>query len=203
MEAAIANILFGEVNPSGKLPLTFPKSVNDLPRPQIPFFPQETPVTLNVNYSEGFLVGYKWYQAKNIEPLFPFGYGLSYSTFSFANLNVRRDERSRDKHTVHVSFDVTNTSGRGGSEVAQVYLALPANANEAPKRLVSWQKVYLEPRQTRRVELEIESEASSHPLSIWDANNNAWEILKGEYTVFVGDSSGDSKLTGGFSVGGH
>ncbi|HYK37483.1 glycoside hydrolase family 3 C-terminal domain-containing protein [Alloacidobacterium sp.] len=204
----IANLLFGDINPSGKLPLTFPKSVNDLPRPQIPFSSSPDPSPFNVNYTEGFLVGYKWYEAKNIEPLFPFGYGLSYSTFSFSNLDVERDSRygerdwrNFDERTVHVSFDVTNTGNRGGAEVAQVYLGLPATTGEPPRRLVGWKKLWLDPYETRNVTINIDPDASLHPLSFWNTSTNGWEIAPGEYMVYIGDSSSDTALLSTFTIG--
>ena len=197
---AIASILFGDVNPSGKLPLTFPKSVTDLPRPQIPFFAQATPTVFDVDYSEGFLVGYKWYNAKNITPEFPFGYGQSYSRFSFSRLSVPEHRRASGGEPIELEFDVTNRSDRAGAEVAQVYIGFPAAAGEAPKRLVSWAKVYLEPYETRRVRMDIDPDSSSHPLSIWNQTAGAWEIAAGEYTVYVGDSSRDIQLTQAFSI---
>jgi beta-glucosidase len=196
---AIARILFGDVNPSGKLPITFPKSVNDLPRPQIPFFPQPNPSPLNVNYTEGYLVGYKWFDANNLEPLFPFGFGLSYSSFSFSSLNVWHDPSHFSERKIRVSFDVTNTSNHAGSEVAQVYLGFPAGAREPPKRLVGWRKVWLEPHETHRVSIDINPDGPSHPLSFWSSSTNAWEIAHGKYTLYVGDSSRYTPLSKAFS----
>ncbi|MBV9268906.1 MAG: glycoside hydrolase family 3 C-terminal domain-containing protein [Acidobacteriaceae bacterium] len=198
---AIADILFGGVNPSGKLPLTFPKSVNDLPRPQIPFFAQTNAVAFDVNYSEGFLVGYKWYDAKNIEPEFPFGFGLSYSKFSFSSLSIPGHRSESATEPIEISFDVTNDSKRGGAEVAQVYLGFPASAGEAPKRLVGWQKLYLDPHETTRVTIEIDPNASSHPLSFWNPATSSWQTAPGDYTVYVGDSSRDISLTKSFTIG--
>ena len=150
---ALANILFGDVNPSGKLPITFPKSENDLPhltiakpRPEdIPDWskPDNWERILNglpafqTNYDEGLKVGYKWYDAENKEPLFPFGYGLSYTTYSYSNLKVTSGKG------VHVTFTVANTGKRAGAEVAQVYASLPASTGEPPKRLVGWSRVNL------------------------------------------------------------
>lgn len=204
---AIANLLFGDVNPSGKLPLTFPKSVNDLPRPQIPFFSNPNPSPFDVNYTEGLFVGYRWYDAQNIEPLFPFGYGLSYSTFFFSNLNVEHDWHHMDREgshfgerMVHISFDMTNTSNRGGAEVGQVYLGLPSATGEPPRRLIGWKKVWLDPYETRRVTIHIDPDASSHPLSTWNTSKNSWEIAPGQYTVYVGDSSRNTALSSAFTI---
>jgi beta-glucosidase len=198
---AIANLLFGDVNPSGKLPLTFPKSIHDLPHPQIPFFSNPNPSPFDVGYPEGLLVGYKWYDAQKIEPLFPFGYGLSYSTFFFSNLNVDRDSGHAGERTVHVSFSVTNTSNRAGAEVAQVYLGLPAETGEPPRRLVAWKKVRLEADETRNVVIDIDPDVSSHPLSFWNTSTNSWQVSPGEYKVYVGKSSRDIVLLSAFTIG--
>ena len=181
---AIANILFGAVNPSGKLPVTFPAGQSDLPRPVIPAPPNGT-ATFNVNYSEGLLAGYKWFDANNITPQFPFGFGLSYTTFSFSNLAVAGRQ---------VAFDVTNTGQAAGAEVAQVYLTLPA-AGEPPKRLVAWQKVYLQPGAQQHIAIAIDENDSSHPMSYWDVTANSWRTAPGDYSVYVGDSSAASALT--------
>lgn len=195
---AIANILFGDVNPGGKLPLTFPKSVSDLPHPNIPFFPQPSPVVFDVNYPEGFLVGYKYYDAHNIEPLFPFGFGLSYSDFVFSNLHVRAGH-GIDDGKIEVSFNLKNTSSTPGSEVAQVYLGLPPAVGEPPRRLVGWQKLWLAAHETRHVVVEVDSGSSSHPLSIWNPLTKDWEIPEGDFTVQVGNSSRNLPLSGSLS----
>jgi beta-glucosidase len=181
---AIANILFGAVNPSGKLPVTFPASQSDLPRPVIPA-PVNATAPFDVNYSEGLLVGYKWFDANNIKPQFPFGFGLSYTTFSFSNLAVAGRQ---------VSFDLANTGTVAGAEVAQVYLTLPV-AGEPPKRLVAWQKVFLQPGATQHVTINIDANDSSHPMSYWDVPSNSWRTAAGDYGVYVGDSSAAEALT--------
>ena len=154
---AIANILFGDVNPSGKLVLSFPKSEADLPRLVLQVPPpapagsnpnadmQKRDAFFDVNYSEGMKVGYRWYDAENKEPLFPFGFGLSYSSFAYSKLRLESAQQ------VSVSFTLKNTSGRAGAEVAQVYLGLPASAGEPPKRLVGWKKVKLGPGEAQEV----------------------------------------------------
>jgi beta-glucosidase len=186
---AIANILFGEVNPSGKLPITFPKNVSDLPRPIIPS-PGPSLSIFNINCIEGFDVGYKWFDANNIQPLFPFGFGLSYTTFSFSDLVVA------DSGRISVSFNVTNTGLLPGAEVAQVYLGLPASTGEPPKRLVGWTKVSLGPNQTQRITVILDADSAEHPLSFWNFNTQTWEIANGTYSVYVGDSSRDIYLIG-------
>jgi beta-glucosidase len=197
---AIANILFGDVNPSGKLVLSFPKSEADLPRPVLQGPPprptgQKTDILtpgafFDVNYSEGMKVGYRWYDAENKVPLFPFGFGLSYSSFAYAKLHVESAKQ------LSVSFTLKNASGRAGAEVAQVYLGLPASAGEPPKRLVGWKKVKLGPGESQEVTVNIEPRA----LAIFDDARNVWEIVPGEYRVFVGGSSWQTPLTQSFRI---
>ena len=190
---AIANILFGAVNPSGKLPLTFPASQSDLPRPTIAG-PPDASTPFPVNYSEGLLTGYKWFDANNLTPRFPFGFGLSYTTFSLANASLSNN-LAADNPNFQVSFDLTNTGPVAGAEVAQVYLAFPAGMGEPPRRLVGWQKVLLQPGQQRRVTVEVDENDSSHPLSWWNPAAGAWQTSPGDYAVYVGNSSAISSLT--------
>ncbi len=190
---AIANLLFGSVNPSGKLPVTFPASVNDLPHPAIAS-PPDSSRPFPVNYSEGFLVGYKWYDAKNITPQFPFGFGLSYTTFSFSNVTLV-DNLASQNPNFYVTLDVTNTGAVTGAEVAQVYVEFPASTGEPPKRLAGWQKVSLQPGEKQHLIVEVDQNDSSHPLSIWDVNSNSWKTPGGDYAVYVGDSSSKTSLT--------
>jgi beta-glucosidase len=199
---AIANILFGDVNPSGKLPITFPKSVADLPRPIIPAPPDPSSTApFDTDYDvEGFNVGYKWYDSQGIEPLFPFGYGLSYTTFLISNLQLAPD-LSASNPGFQVSFDVQNTGSRAGAEVAQVYLGLPAGIGEPPKRLVGWQKVFLQPNQQQHVTVTVAANSSSHPLSFWDVNSSSWQNAPGDYTVYVGNSSRNVTSAGTFHLG--
>ncbi len=189
---AIANLLFGAVNPSGKLPITFPASVNDLPRPLIAGPPDAT-TPFPVNYSEGLLVGYKWFETKNIAPLFPFGFGLSYTTFAFSDPAV---EYGGDLFSprLRVSFHLSNTGQVAGAEVAQVYVGFPASSGEPPKRLVGWRKVMLGAGATSMVTIDIPIGDSSHPLSYWDETSNGWQIAPGDYPVYVGNSSAQESL---------
>jgi len=189
---AIANLLFGAVNPSGKLPITFPASVNDLPHPAIAAPPNGGTPFL-VIYSEGFNVGYKWYDSQGLTPLFPFGFGLSYTTFSFSNPSLANNLASANPN-FQVAFDLTNTGSAAGAEVAQVYLALPAGAGEPPKRLAGWRKVVLQPGARQHVTIEVDANDSSHPLSYWDLASNAWTIANGDYTVYLGNSSSAASL---------
>jgi len=192
---AIANILFGDVNPSGKLPISFPKSEADLPHLTIPAPPPSnqpaseellpTPVFIDANYTEGLKVGYRWYDAENKDPLFPFGFGLSYTSFSYSQLKVASGK------TVQVSFVVKNTGSRAGAEVSEVYLGLPASANEPPKRLVAWEKVQLDPGQSRTVTVSLEPKS----MSVFNVEKDAWDLLPGDYLVFAGGSSRHTPLT--------
>jgi beta-glucosidase len=194
---AIANILFGGVNPSGKLPITFPASESDLPHPVIAGTPNAS-TPFPVNYSEGFLVGYKWYDSKNLTPQFPFGFGLSYTTFAFSNFKVANQDSGFE-----VTFDLANTGAVVGAEVAQVYLGLPASTGEAPKRLVGWQKVFLQPGARQQVSIAVNANDSSHPLSWWDVSSHSWQTSAGDYAVYAGNSSspGDLTLAGTYHVG--
>jgi beta-glucosidase len=194
---AIANILFGDVNPSGKLPITFPASVADLPRPVIPVPPDSTSPFV-INYTEGLLVGYKWYDARGFSPLFPFGYGLSYTTFNITNAKL--SSGTILAAGFQVDFDLQNIGARAGAEVPQVYLALPANLNESPVRLVGWQKVLLQPQQSQHVTIKVDANASSHPLSYWDVMSSSWQVAVGDYTVYLGNSSRARSSAGTFTI---
>ena len=199
---AIANLLFGVVNPSGKLPITFPANVSQLPRPQIAQPPDQT-TPFPVNYFEGFNVGYKWYDAKGLEPLFHFGYGLSYTTFAITNPVLTNNLASSANPNLQVAFELTNTGKAAGAEVDQVYLGLPAALGEPPRRLVGWQKTMLAPGVTTPVVIEVDENDSSHPLSYWDTGSKSWTVAPGNYTVYVGNSSNiaDLKVVATFTVG--
>ena len=188
---AVANVLFGDVNPSGKLPMTFPKSEADLPHPTLIGPPQPLsgdwreiakglPV-FQVHYDEGLKVGYKWYDAEHKSVLFPFGYGLSYTTFAYSNLKATH---------AGVSFTVTNTGQRAGAEIAEVYAGLPESTKEPPKRLVGWAKLQLAAGEKREVEVPIDPLF----LSIYNVDKNAMEIAPGQYELMVGGSSQDLPL---------
>jgi beta-glucosidase len=188
---AVGNVLFGTVNPSGKLPNTFPKSVEDLPRltitqpPSHPFSGPVSPETwakgapaFEVGYDEGLKVGYKWYDAEKKPVLFPFGYGLSYTTFAYSHLKASAGDN------VSVSFTLKNTGKREGEEIGEVYATIP-DPIEPPKRLIGWSKVKLAAGEEKTVTVEVPRKY----LSIWDEPNNAWKLLPGDYTIMVGGSS--------------
>ncbi|MGB8097441.1 MAG: glycoside hydrolase family 3 C-terminal domain-containing protein, partial [Terracidiphilus sp.] len=175
---ALGNVLFGTVNPSGKLPNTFPLSDSDLPHLKI----VQPPV--NRDYDEGVKVGYKWYDAEQKPVLFPFGYGLSYTTFGYSGLKVDSGDM------VTVTFTLANNGARAGKEIAEVYAALPASAGEPPKRLVGWSKVELRPGERKPVTVEVDRKY----LSIWDVDKHDWSLLPGDYTFMVGGSSDNLPL---------
>lgn len=191
---AIANILFGAVNPSGKLPLTVPLSESDLPHPVIAAPPPGSQEPFPVHYHEGLLAGYKWFDSRGIEPLFPFGYGLSYTVFEFSGLRLQWLDAAPARRRLAVSFEVANTGPRAGAEVAQVYLGLPPEAGEPPKRLAGWEKIRLQPGERRRVTIEIDERDASHPFSVWSEARRQWVTPPGEYTVFAGNHSGKRGL---------
>lgn len=197
---AIANILFGAVNPSGKLPITFPASVNDLPRPVIAG-PTDPITPFKVDYTiDGLNTGYKWFDTKNITPLFPFGYGLSYTTFSFSKAQLISNLSSSNPK-FQVRFKVANTGPVAGAEVAQVYLGLPMGIHEPPRRLVGWQKVLLQPGRSTTVRIEVDENDASHPLSYWDVHSKSWLVPNGTFSVYLGNSSRNVTPVGTFHVG--
>lgn len=191
---AIADLLFGTTNPSGKLPITFPASDSQLPRPSIPQPPDDvTPFA--VNYTEGYNVGYKWFDVNNLTPLFPFGFGLSYTTFTMTNAALVNNLSSSANPNFEVTLTITNTGPVAGAEVAQVYLGMPASLNEPPKRLVGWQKVMLQPGASQPVTIEVDRNDSSQPMSYWNTATESWTVAPGVYTVYVGNSSATASLT--------
>ena len=177
---AVANLLLGKANPSGKLPLTFPKAEGDTPAHTREQWPG---VNGKATYSEGLKVGYRWYDAQNIEPLFPFGFGLSYTTFAIKNLSV--PQQAPAGQPVRVSVDVTNTGKRAGAEIVQIYVASPAAAGEPPRQLRGFQKVALAPGESKRVTIQLDERA----FSIWDTGKNGWAVVPGQYVIHAGDSS--------------
>lgn len=185
----VANLLFGVVNPSGKLPITFPAADREGAASTASQFPGVlVDSVLTSTYSEGLQMGYRWYDANNRSPVFPFGHGLSYSSFEFSDLVVT--PRVSDGRTpIHVQFIVRNTGERAGSEVPQLYLGFPSAAGEPPKRLVGFDKVTLAPGENKLVQITIDPNAANHPLSIWNPGGQAWCILDGEYQVYLGNSS--------------
>jgi beta-glucosidase len=199
---ALANLLTGQVNPTGKLAITFPKSDADLPHPTLILPPPESEPNytaiggdisnfmsvmakgmppFQTTYDEKLKVGYKWYDAEKKPVLFPFGFGLSYTTYAYSGLTVKSGE------TLTVSFTVKNTGKRSGTEIAQVYASLPDSAGEPPKRLIGWTRVELAPGESKQVSISVDHER----LSIYDETSDSWKLVPGNYTVLAGGSSQD------------
>jgi len=195
---AIANLLFGEVNPSGKLPITFAKSDADLPEPKIVGREERSPNSENrgprrsssvdLHYKEGLAIGYRWYEVSNHQPLFAFGHGLSYTTFRYSGLQV-------DKSAVH--FTVTNTGKIAGAEVAQVYVRLPQAAGEPFQRLAGWQRLALAPGESRTLTVPL----NPAWISIFDDKVNRWQLVPGDYRVEVGGASDAIAVKGTVQLG--
>ncbi len=194
-DKALANVLMGKVNPSGKLPITFPKSEDQLPHRSIPApsaadqaEAKDNPATPHtryaVDYTEGQVVGYKWFETRHEQPLFPFGFGLSYTTFAYADLSV-------DAANKTVRFTVKNTGKRAGTEIAEVYAQLPQGADESDyRRLAGWARVALQPGESKTVTVPIDPRV----LKTFDAAKEAWNLAPGDYAVFVGGSSASTPL---------
>ncbi len=199
---ALANVLVGDVNPSGKLAISFPKSVGDLPHPVIPPLPPhirahgadpvnpDTPAaSYSVNYSEGAEVGYKWYQTEHKTPLFPFGFGLSYTTFAYSGLTV--DSAARTAH-----FTVRNTGTRAGTEIAEVYATLPKGSDESWERLAGFARIALAPGKSQTVTVSIDPRV----LETFNEADESWNLANGTYHILVGPSSANTPLTGSLMI---
>jgi beta-glucosidase len=207
---ALAAVLFGWVDPSGHLPVTFPVSLAQVPASRPSEFPGRGGKVL---YSEGIDVGYRYYEVHNETPLFPFGYGLSYTSFRYSRLRISRKQvqnatsdpgatschcNGQGDNLVTVSATVTNTGRVAGSDVAQLYLGDPAAAGEPPRQLKGFQRVTLRPGQSTTVRFSL----SGHDLSYWNDTANGWVVPDGRFDVYVGDSSARANLPlrGGFTV---
>ena len=188
----VADLLFGVVNPSGKVPTTYPRSDDDTiyaGRPERYPGVDAGEGFPTITYSEGREIGYRWHQAQGIEPLFPFGFGLSYTTFSVSDVAVSGTENDGTQPIV-VEASVTNTGEMAGAEVVQIYLGVPS-PKQPPKRLVGFIKVFLEPGETKRVAITVDPSATNHPLSVWSDAERAFIVPNGDFTVYVGTSSVD------------
>src|SRR5579863_1089794 len=200
---ALADVLVGDVNPSGKLPLTFTSTEADLPtqsRPEIPLASQvhagdvadngapssnaSAHTGYAVHYDEGGAVGYKWFEEQHKKPLFAFGFGLSYTTYAYSGLSV-------DSGAKTVRFTVRNTGRRPGSEIAEVYAQLPKGTDEPYKRLAGWTRVGLSPGESKTVSVPIDDRV----LKAFDEEKNVWNMTPGDYQVLVGGSSDNTPLT--------
>lgn len=180
---AIAHVLFGTVDPSGHLPVSFPVSRGQLPHPVLPGSGDPGDRSFAVHYDEGAAVGYKWYQAKDLKPLFAFGYGLSYTRFGYSELAAQAAPDGR----LRVSFTIRNVGSRDGAAVAQVYAGPTAGGWEAPRRLAGWKKVELAPGASKRVSLEVDPRL----LAVFDARAQRWMRAPGTYRLWLGGASND------------
>lgn len=196
--AALASILYGDVNPSGKLPQTWPTSMSAMPTASIAQYPGDVDVSTNTtdyHYSEGLDVGYRWYDAHDVTPLFPFGYGLSYSSFDYSALDVQPNKKGNTQ-TVTVTATVRNTGTRTASDVAQLYLGFPNKAGEPSKQLKGFQRVTLTAGQSKQVTFTLPAQ----DFQIWDSSTHAWSTVAGHYKIYVGDSSRDLPLQGEYRM---
>jgi len=200
---AILDVLTGRVNPSGKLPFTIEKEFADSPAalyPQVdvrnvkgttPHSPE-----YRTEYKEGVFVGYRWYESKKIEPLFPFGFGLSYTTFKYDDLKLSSTKLSGDD-VLKVSFTITNTGKVAGAEVVQLYVQATQSSVPRPvKELKGFKKVMLKPGESAQVELSV----NRQDLSFWDETNHNWKAEPGQFNILVGASSADVRLSSGFEL---
>jgi beta-glucosidase len=189
---ALARILFGDVNPSGKLTVTWQKQLADSPAHALDTYPG-TNGTLY--YKEGLLVGYRWFDAKNIEPMFPFGFGLSYTTFEYSNLKLVPGTNGT---LVTAEFDLTNTGSRAGAEVAQLYVHQENPSLPRPvKELKGFKKVFLEPGEKQTVSIPLDSRSFAY----YDPAKPGWAAEAGNYQIQIGSSSRDIRLTDDFHLG--
>jgi beta-glucosidase len=213
----VADVLFGVISPSGKLPVTFGNTAREAAYATEAQYPgvrenngqpggpgtTGTPGVEQLvgHYTEDLQMGYRWYEANNVKPVFPFGFGLSYTTFEYSGLSVVPSVNPATGHAVlTVGYTITNTGSRRGAEASQVYLTLPFVADEPSKRLVGFQKVDLMPGASKSVTINIDSAAPNHPLSYFRPNlkgtwaDGNWVTPSGSYTVHVGTSSADTPL---------
>ncbi len=190
---AVAALLFGEVNPSGKLPITFPRRDADVPANTPAQYPGVNGVA---TYSEGVFVGYRHYDARGIEPLFPFGHGLSYTSFRMRHLDVWCGFGGHAVATV----EVKNTGKRTGAQVVQLYVGHPASASvpQPPRQLGAFATVTLRPGESRRVVLRVEPRAFAH----WDTATHRWVVPNGTYRLYAGSSSRDLPLSAPVRISG-
>ena len=190
---AIARTLFGDVNPSGKLPCTFPKKLVDSPAHALDAFPGRDGV---VKYEEGLLVGYRWFDTRNIEPLFPFGFGLSYTSFEYTGLGLVPGDSSNGT-LVTVEFDLANTGAREGAETAQLYVQDVASALPRPvKELKAFRKVPLKPGAKQKISIPLGRDAFAY----YDPSRPGWVAEAGDFKILVGSSSRDIRLAGTFTL---
>jgi beta-glucosidase len=186
--AGTASLLFGDADPGGRLPMTFAASPDQGPATQTEEYPGVNGVA---HYNEGIFVGYRWYDEHHQEPLFPFGFGLSYTTFRFSDLRL-----IRNGDTVKIELTVKNVGSRPGSDVVQVYVGDPAAAEEPPSQLKGFAKVSLQPNERKHVTIAVPVKS----LASWSERSHKWDLSPGAYEVKVGESSRDLRLHGQVSL---
>ncbi len=190
---ALAAVLFGDVNPSGKLPCTFPKQLADSPAHALGAYPGKDGT---VRYEEGLLVGYRWFDTKKLEPLFPFGHGLSYTRFEYSGLKLVESKDAKSP-ALAVEFEVTNAGAREGAEVAQVYVRDVESSLPRPfKELKGFRKVQLKPGEKQTVSISLTRNA----FAFYDPGRRGWLAEKGDFRIMVGGSSRDIRLEGNFRL---
>lgn len=184
---SLADIVLGKVNPSGRLPYTIAKENDD-------YNVHPDPAD-QVVYSEKLLMGYKWFDQAGIEPLFPFGHGLSYTSFKYSGLKVKAKKKN-ESVTVTASVSVKNSGKVDGAEVVQAYISFPKSANEPPKLLRGFEKVSIKKGHSSTVKFEF----TKTELSIWDTKTQTWVIPSGKFTLQIGASSRDIRQTASFNL---
>jgi beta-glucosidase len=187
--AGVASVLFGDADPGGRLPMTFPASPGQGPGAEAESYPGVNGVA---DYKEGIFVGYRWYDQHRQKPLFPFGFGLSYTNFQYSSLNLQRTGDS-----VSVSVTVKNTGNRAGSDVVQLYVAGPKCAQEPPSQLKGFEKLLLNPEETKTVNLQIPLAS----LAAWSDKSNSWKLCNGAYDFRIGQSSRTILLRSSIALG--
>jgi beta-glucosidase len=190
---AVAKILFGDVDPSGKLPVSFEANQND--NPAFKSYPSDS-TGENVRYDEGIYVGYRGYDHLGIKPLFPFGFGLSYTRFEYSDLRVEPRD-SADPCNVEVSFDIRNTGQAAGAEIAELYVgAIQPKVERPVKELKGFTKVLLHPGESKRVTLSLDRRSFAY----FDPDTRRWKIDPGTYEISVGGSSDNLPLKQNFEI---
>lgn len=184
---SLADVLFGEVNPSGKLPYTIAKKFDD--------YLGDIVMELDIEYTEGVNVGYRHFDKYDIEPLYEFGYGLSYTTFDYSGLKVKVSGKGKDAK-VTASLKVENTGDVDGADVVQAYLGFPEDAEQPPKMLRGFEKVNIKHGKKQDVKFEF----SERDLRVWDTAKQEWVVPSGTFTLYIGASSRDIRLEDTFTL---
>lgn len=197
---AVADLLFGVANPSGKLPVTFPGAEREAAVSTVAQWPGAVVNgVLTASYAEGLKMGYRWYDANKVAPQFPFGFGLSYTSFTYSGMHM--SSTSTDgRAPLSVIFSVQNAGTVGGADVAQLYATFPAEYGE-PKRLVGFQKVFLAPGEQKQVAIAVDPQTTNHPLSYWNTEMKNWQLIRGKVDFQLGRSSQQTEKEFSVTVG--